>query len=1060
MSEIYDFKKTEKTIKEYWTKHNIPQKITNFNKNTKKKFYLLDGPPYANGSPHAGHVMTIVFKDIWGKFKTMQGYDVWYQPGFDCHGLPIENKVEKLLDVKSKQDIIEKIGEDKFIDECRKFSIQALDEWMDFYKQIGAWKGWLEPYLTFKDYYIESGWWTIKTLYEKGLMVEGKKPIHWCPKCESPLSGYEVTDSYKDVSDPSVYLKFSVEGKNKEYLLVWTTTPWTLPSNVALLVHPDEIYVKAKVEDETYILAEKRLKEVFEKKKIKDYKIIKKLKGTEIAGLKYRPLLDVPVQKTIDNDSNAHKVYLSIPILKKVVGAKLKLRKDIKETPEEDNFGHLVTMDTGTGIVHMAPGHGAEDNKIGKHYNLPEASPLDDKCHFTKEAGFSGFVKDADKDIIEHLIGKNKMFFKETLVHSYPLCWRCKSPLIFRLSKQWFFPIETFHKRMMAETQNTKFMPPFAKSRMQNWLAESGDWCISIQRFWGIPIPMWKCKKCQTIEVIASKKELQNKMKNNIKLGDDLHKNVVDKVILKCPECDSDMRRIPDLVNIWVESGISPWASLGYPNSDNGLFEALKWADVVDESQDQIRGWFYAMMFMGNAVFGKSPFKACAVNGWTLDEKGEKMSKSIGNVVSAQDCIDELGIDILRFYNCYNIAPWETHKFNVPEAKKTIKMMNILDNICSYINMYKVNTDISGKKQDISKFSKENRWMLSLTNTLIEEVTGNIENFNFHIAGRKMSDFIVESFSRKYIKLIRDSPQNKNQNDYVVSTVLYNFIKLLAPFCPAVTEDIYLKVFKKQEGKDSVHMCSYPITDNRIIDKNLEKEMDIIWEMATLSNSIRNEHNIKLRWPIAKITVSTNQKFAIDTIKNNMDLIKKQTNAVKIEFGNVDAVVVVKPNFAKLGQVFGNKTKEIAKLITSQDPKKLKEQWQAGTIKIKDTILEKDMIIVEEKVKEGLAGRMFFGGSLYVDTKFDNELIEEAFINDLMREIQILRKEAKLKLNDKINLCIECDKQNLIDKWSNIILKKTNSIIVKEKSKTKYKKSKTFEFEFKDSFKANAKIYI
>ena len=317
MSEIYEFEKIEKQIKQYWEKEKIPQEITNFNKSTKKKFYLLDGPPYANGMPHAGHVMTIIFKDIWGKFKTMNGYDVWYQPGFDCHGLPIENKVEKILNVKSKQDIIEKIGEDKFIDECRKFSIKNLSHWMDFYKQIAAWKGWIRPYLTYEDYYIESGWWTIKSLYQKGLIIQGEKSIHWCPKCQTSLSGYEVTDSYKYLTDPSVYLKFKILGKENEYLLVWTTTPWTLPSNVALLVHPDEVYAKVKVNNEIYILAEKRLKYVFEKKNINNYEIIGKLKGSEFSGLKYMPLLDVQIQKEISKNENTHRVYLSIPILKK-----------------------------------------------------------------------------------------------------------------------------------------------------------------------------------------------------------------------------------------------------------------------------------------------------------------------------------------------------------------------------------------------------------------------------------------------------------------------------------------------------------------------------------------------------------------------------------------------------------------------------------------------------------------------------------------------------------------------------------------------------------------------
>ena len=1060
MSEIYDFKKIEKKIINYWEKYEIPQKLAQFNKNTKRKFYLLDGPPYANGSPHAGHVMTIVFKDIWGKFKTMQGYDVWYQPGFDCHGLPIENKVEKLLGIKSKQDIVEKIGEDKFIEECKKFSTKALTEWMDFYKQIGAWKGWLKPYLTYHDYYIESGWRTIKTLYEKGMMIQGEKPIHWCPKCESPLSGYEVTDSYKDVIDPSVYLKFLIEGKKNEFLLVWTTTPWTLPSNVALLVHPDEIYVKVKVEEEIYILAEKRLKVIFEKKNIKDYKILKKIKGTEIAGLKYNRLLDVPLQRTISDNSNAHKLYLSIPLLKKVVGSKLLLKKEMKKESSNENFGHLVTMDAGTGIVHIAPGHGADDNKIGKHYNLPEVSPLDNKCCFTKESGFSGFVKKADKDIIKHLEENNKMFFKEKIVHSYPLCWRCKSPLIFRLSRQWFFPIESFHRNMLKETEKIKFMPDFAKKRMVNWLAESGDWCISIQRFWGIPIPIWICKKCQAIEIIGNKKELQKKMKNNIKIVHDLHKNIIDKVILQCPECGGKMKRIPDLVNIWVESGISPWASLGYPSSDNGLFEKLKWADIVNESQDQIRGWFYAMMFMGNAVFGKAPYKSCAVNGWTLDKNGEKMSKSIGNVIGASECINEIGMDILRFYNCYNTAPWETHKFNTDEAKKIIRMMNILNNVCSYINMYKVDVSVFVKKIKISSFSKENKWMISLLNSLKKEVSQDIENFNFHIAGRKLFDFIVEDFSRKYIKLIRDARENKKQNDYVISKVLYDYIRLLAPICPAITEYIYLQFFKKHNGKKSIHFCSYPLFDEKLINKTLEEEMEIIQEIVSLSNSIRAEYNIKLRWPIEKITISTKEKVAIKSVKNNIELIKKLTNAKKIKFGDINATTIIKPNFKKIGQVFGKNTQNIAKSIMQEDVKKLKNAIKNNKIKIKNNYLEKDMIIVEEKIKEGLAGRMFFGGSIYIDTNFNNDLIEEAFVNDIIREIQILRKERKLKLNEKIELFIDCIKPGIIEKWKEIIEQKTNSIIVKDIKKINHKKNKLFKFNFKDKFSTKANIWI
>lgn len=456
----YDPKRIEKEVQQLWKDKRIPERITDFAKSgNRKKFYLLDGPPYVNGIPHVGHVKTTTFKDIWGKFKKMQGFDVWFQPGFDCSGLPIENAVEKKLGIKSKKDI-EKLGVENFIKACRELAEQNLHVWMNLYKSLGAWRGWQEPYLTYKDYYLESGWWTIKRMHEKGLLAEGTKPSFWCPHCETVLSGYEVTDSYKNMEDPSIFIKFPVAGKkstsspsgeqlvSKEYFLVWTTTPWTLPANVAICVHPDETYVKARVGGEILILAEKRLEELHRLEV--GYTVLEKFPGKKLEGMAYEPVLDVPLQHELDKNPKAHKVILSIPIMKKRVASKTLAKK---ATHERDEFSHVVDMETGSGIVHIAPGHGEVDNRLGKHYKLPEPSPVDDEGKLTTDAGEFGehFVKKADALIIDKLEKTGRLLAVEKITHSYPLCWRCKSPLIYRMSSQWFLRLDSLRERSEGE---------------------------------------------------------------------------------------------------------------------------------------------------------------------------------------------------------------------------------------------------------------------------------------------------------------------------------------------------------------------------------------------------------------------------------------------------------------------------------------------------------------------------------------------------------------------------------------------------------------------------------
>lgn len=1036
---MFDSKAIEKEIQAYWAKNKIAEQITKFDKNSKKKkFYLLDGPPYANGLPHAGHVMTIVFKDMWGKFKNMQGHQVWWQPGFDCHGLPIENKVEQKIGITSKKDI-EKFGVDKFIEECRKFSISNLNEWMSFYKQIGAWKGWLKPYLTFENYFIESGWWTAKTLYEKGLMVRGEKPIHWCSHCQTPLAGYEATDSYADVTDPGIYVKFKITGKNSECLVAFTTTPWTLPGNVALAVHPDEDYVKIKVEStgEILIIAKSREKEVLKKAKINpaDAKIIETVKGKKLEGLRYEPLLNVLIQNNIHKQENAHKVVLSIPILKKVIASKVAEKKGITtDLSSDEKFGHLVTMDTGTGIVHIAPGHGQEDNRVGEHYKLPIISPVDDEGKLTTGTEpFSGiFAKDADKLIVDWLSENNKLLHFEKIVHSYPLCWRCKSPLLFRVTKQWFFPIDSFKQNMLKQNQQTRWLPDFAKTRMHNWLEQSPDWCISIQRYWGIPLPVWECNSCRKISVIGSKKELESRMikeqKGKIKL-DDLHKHVVDQVILNCDQCSKQMQKHKDLMNIWVESGITPWASLGYPHHDKGLFDKLWQVDLIDESQDQIRGWFYALAFMGMATFDKIPYKTVCMNGWTLDEKGEKMSKSLGNVISSEQCLETLGADVLRLYNCYNIAPWETHKFSLNEGKELFRLMNVLVNLENFVNMYGM--DFSSKEKFNNKNLRiEDKWIISKLNTLIKETTSHFENFEFHFLGRKLTDFMLNDFSRTYMKIAKERLSEDDavkEVHFVVKKVLLSYLKLLAPICPFITEKLFLSLgFEKIEKQKSIHLCSYPIADAKLIDNKLEEEMEIAFKIIESVHSVRQENSLRLRWPIRKIVLAGNNRVNV-TASDLRAFLQSMCNSKQVEFDpNVKMDIEVKPNYASIGPSFGKDTSKVVSLIMKQKPEELKIKLdKIGSIILDNFTITKEHVKIVSSLPASVKGASFDEGAVIVDIERDSELKEEAFVRELIREIQSARKEKGLKLSQKIKLVVEGPE--FLEKWKMEIENVTSS---------------------------------
>jgi isoleucyl-tRNA synthetase len=952
----YNPKETETRIRQFWESQRIVNNLTKFSPK-KKKFYLLDGPPYANEEAHVGNLKTTIMKDVWSKFKLMNGFSVWFQPGFDCHGLPTERMVQKKFGIKSKREI-EEMGVDKFIETCRQYVEGNEKEWLELYKRVGAWRGYVEPYLTLENYYIESGWWTVKQFFEKGMLVRGEKPIYWCPDCETALAGYEVTDSYTEVKDPSIYVKFPLVGKRNEFIVIWTTTPWTLVSNVAIAVNPDEYYVKAKVGKEILIIAEKLVDSVIKDILKKDYEIVGKVIGKDLGGVKYKPALDVPTQRKLLKEDNAHRIVLSIPVMK---GKTYKHGEAVKET-----FKDFVTMEEGTGAVHTAPGHGPEDYMVGQHYNLPMPSPINDDGKFTENAGeFAGmFVKDADKLIIERLEKSGALLHFDWAIHSYPLCWRCKSPLIFRMSKQWFLKVDTIKDKMLEENDDVNWLPGFGKERFRKWLEDAIDWCISQQRYWGIPLPIWICKNCEAVDVIGSVEELRERATKKLPKKFDLHRHVVDKIKISCKNCDGVMKRVPDTINVWFDSGISTWASIGYPFRNKELFESLWPADMICEAQDQIRGWFYSLMFCGVGVFNQKPYSAVSLMGWVLDEKGTKMSKSLGNVVLGKDAIEKVGSDIIRLYYCWEVAPWEVQNFSFKTAEEIKKALNILWNSYSFFTTYAGNDF----KPKVGSLKKEDKWILSRLNSLIKDATKYYENFEFHSVGRSVIDFIVNDLSRFYIKLIRDrvwvseSGEDKMTALSILNSCLLTAVKLLSPITPFMSEEIYQNLDGR---KKSIFMREWPKEREPMIDKKLEEQMEIAKKIIEVGLAARQLTGIKLRWPVSEILIQTKNEGVINTVSKLNNILLFMCNCKSIR-------------------------------------------------------------TVEEKPEGEFSELDSKYGKIYVNKKFDEKLMEEALVREIVREIQEMRKKNKFQVKEMIKLTVNSDGK------TNEIVKKQTEIVAKE----------------------------
>jgi len=981
----YQPQRIEEKVQDFWEERDIYERIKRI-KREKPRYSFLDGPPYCSGRIHLGTAWNKIIKDAYLRFKSMKGFNVRRQAGWDAHGLPIEHKVEGLLGIKSKKEI-EKIGIDKFVEKCREFATKNKEIMTRQFKKLGVWMDWDKPYITFDPNYMESCWWTLKQAHKKNLLVNDLRVITWCPRCETALALAEI--DYHEKEDPSIYVKFPLEKKD-HFILVWTTTPWTLPANMAVTVHPDFDYVYAKVDNETYILAEALADTILE-----DYKLIKKVKGRELEGLKYEhPLKDeVPYHKNIK-----HHIIL----------------------------GEHVSLTEGTGCVHTAPGHGPEDFEIGKKYGLPIFCPVDEAGIFKEEAGeYEGqFVKDADPFIIKDLESKNLLFDAGTIRHRYGFCWRCKTPIIYLATQQWFLKITEIKDKMLKEIERVEWIPSWAgESRFRNWIENAKDWTISRQRYWGIPLPIWTCEKCGKIKVIGSIDELKENMTQGELKGDFIHRPYVDKIILKC-ECGSKMKRTPDVLDVWIDSGVAGWASLYYPK-EKRLFNKWFPYDFITEGHDQTRGWFYSQLGCGVIALDQVPYQKVLMHGFTLDEEGRKMSKSLGNVVEPEEVIEKYGVDVLRFYLLWANKPWEDLKFVWEELKNINKMFNILWNVYVFATTYMVLDDFNPHEHKEFKFRPEDRWILSRINSVAENVTNALERLLFHKATRELHDFIVEDLSRWYVRLIRsrtwiekDDP-DKIAAYYALYNVLETLIIIMSPITPHLTEDIYQNLVRGADPNvpESIHMLEWKYHPE-FIDKDLEEKMDIIRDVIEACARARDKAKYKLRWPVKNITVVSEDEKILEAVKSLEGVVIDQANTKKLdvtrEFERMK--INAKPNPKTLGPRLRGDMPLAMKKLQETDGSEVKstiEHEGSYTLKIKgkEIQLGEDDIIFETELPEDIVTAKFEGGSVFVDTKLTHEILSEAMARELIRRIQDMRKDLDLDVEAHINVDIKCSKK-------------------------------------------------
>ena len=989
-----NFVEREKETAKFWKDHDI------FKKSMEQRegcptYTFYDGPPTANGKPHIGHVLTRVIKDMIPRYRTMKGYMVPRKAGWDTHGLPVELEVEKLLGLDGKEQI-EEYGLDPFISKCKESVWKYKGMWEDFSGTVGFWADMDNPYVTYHDDFIESEWWALKTIWDKGLLYKGFKIVPYCPRCGTPLSSHEVAQGYKAVKERSAVVRFKVVGEDA-YFLAWTTTPWTLPSNVALCVNPEEDYCKVKAADGyTYYMAKALLDKVLGKlaeEGEKAYEVLDTMKGTDLERKEYEPLFAAAG-----------------------VAADKQHKKGFYVTCDD-----YVTMSDGTGIVHIAPAFGEDDSKVGRKYDLPFVQFVNGKGEMTEETDYAGtFVKDADPMILKDLDAKGLLFDAPKFEHDYPFCWRCDTPLIYYARESWFIKMTAVKEDMIRNNNTINWIPEsIGKGRFGDWLNNLQDWGVSRNRYWGTPLNVWECEGCGHMEAIGSRQELAERSGNPDAAKVELHRPYIDEVTFTCPDCGKTMRRVPEVIDCWFDSGAMPFAQHHYPFENKEVFEQQFPAQFISEAVDQTRGWFYSLLAESTLLFNKAPYENVIVLGHVQDENGQKMSKSKGNAVDPFDALERHGADAIRWYFYSNSAPWLPNRFHdgaVTEGQR--KFMGTLWNTYAFFVLYADIDAFDPTKYtlDYEKLSVMDKWLLSRLYSSVKAVDENLNNYKIPETAKVLQSF-VDDMSNWYVRRSRNRfwakgmEQDKINAYMTLYTALVTIAKAAAPMIPFMTEDIYQNLVRTvdKNAPESIHLCDFPEVKEEMIDEQLEKDMAEVLDIVVLGRAARNTSGIKNRQPIGQMFVKADSELNIFY----KQIIEEELNVKNVEF--MDDVsefagYTFKPQLRILGPKYGKQLGQISKALASINGNAAKKQLDTeGVLTIalnEDKIdLTPEELLITTTQKEGFVSQEDRGVTVVLDTNLTPELIEEGFVREIISKIQTMRKEAGFEVTDHITVC-------------------------------------------------------
>jgi len=975
---MYAHGEIEKKVAAFWEKHKTYEKLKAAGAG-RPKFFFCDGPPYATGQIHPGTAWNKCLKDAVCRYKRMRGFDVRSQPGFDTHGLPIEVKVEQELMFSSKKDI-EKYGVEEFIAKCREFATKYIGVMGSQFQNLGVWMDWEAPYLTYKDEFIERSWKTVKQAEQKGLLERGVYVLPTCPRCETPVANSEL--EYGDESGPSTYFKLKVKGEKSTFLLIWTTTPWTLPGNLAVMAHPDFSYVKVKADGEYWILAKERLAAVsaIANPLGLECAVIEEFSGKKLEGLAYEhPLADEVPEHKGKEFSSFHKVILN------------------KE---------FVTLEEGTGLVHTAPGHGPQDFEAGKAAGIPPFSPVNAAGRYTKAAGkYAGLkVFEANPRIIADMKEKGLLLNESKITHRYPHCWRCKTPLIFIVTDQWFIKVSKMRDTMLAEIDRSSWQPPHAKTWFKDFVSNAPDWCISRQRYWGIPLPIWACEKkaCGKMRVFGSQAELEAAAGRKLH---NLHKPQMDAVEFAC-ECGGAMKRVPDVLDVWFDSGNAIWASM-----DEAEFKKWYPCDFITEGKDQIRGWFYSLLGSGVIAYGEIPYRGLLMHGFFVDEKGEKMSKSAGNFVPLEQITEKHGADAFRLWSLSSVV-WDDLKFNWDEIKDASRALGIFWNVHVFLERAAAAEGFDPQKARLveKELDMEDLWLLSRRNTLIAEYCKAMDCGAVHEASRRVREFVVEDVSRLYLKLAKkrlaDGRHAKTLLKIMYDSLL-TAVQLSAPFTPFIAEEIYQNSFRKHEGPESVFLLPFPQHDPGRMDANLENQMAAAVGVASLAANARQTANVKLRWPLEEAVIATSSTDLRTALERLPFVVEMLANVKKVRVEEKSPVsLAFIPNKNRIGAAFKQKSSAVIAKLQALEPEELRAALADGKFELAvenyKFPITPDMVEFTETAPAGYALASAPEYTVLVKTAANEELYAEALRREVARRIQLMRKELGLVEKDEI----------------------------------------------------------